>query len=130
MMEETDQQLAELKQELLSIAQHKENVPVRRSPRLKTKSPVLSPVNLRVSTLKKNLHKKVLFENNNSPLSEKAKKAEKMYNNLRQLHPLLQTPKFKASGEDTPRRKNLSAVLKKQCLMLQETPVVHKVDKV
>lgn len=125
-MSDTDQKLLKLKKDLDSIEENKENS-VRRSPRMlkTTKTPALSPVNksMRISTLKKSVQKKVLFQNC-SPRSERLNKAKKLYNSLRQEHPLLKTPfKFKSGkGSET---QGLSETLQQQCLMLQDTPA-HK----
>lgn len=126
-----EQKIAKLKgdfkQSFRKCNENKENTVVRRSPRLqKTRSPAFSPINtnLRMSTLKKNFQKKVLFQDN-TPKSEKVKKAEVMYNSLRQNHPLLRTPKFKSNKEEVIQGQSLSMVLQQQCLMLQDTPA-HK----
>lgn len=105
---------------------------VRRSPRLlKAKSSPLLPLNtnLRVSTLRKNLQKNITTQNSCSK-SEKAKKAEEMYNMLKENHPVLQTPLRETinSGGKTPNTRSLSMALKKQCLMLQDTPLPSKTN--
>lgn len=130
-----NQDLETLKQELMAIQEHvggKENFSVRRSPRLlKAKSSALSPLNtnLRMSTLKKNLKEKVTLQNVCSK-SEKAKKAEEMYNMLRENHPVLQTPLRKTTdnGGQTPNTRSLSMALKMQCMMLQDTPMPSKTN--
>lgn len=130
-MTETDKKFAKLKEDFKNSFQkcneNKENVVVRRSPRLvKIRSPAFSPINtdLRMSTLKKNFQKKVLFQDS-TPKSEKMKKAEVMYNSLRQNHPLLRTPKFKSDKGEVNQEQSLSVLLQQQCLMLQDTPA-HK----
>ncbi|XP_044762530.1 uncharacterized protein LOC123319549 [Coccinella septempunctata] len=80
--------------------------------------------NENVRSLKKpeNLLKNVLITNS-KPQGEtpKQKRAEKMYNNLRDRYGILETPKFDkkiSNGES----KNISMRLQEQCLMLLDTP--------
>ncbi|XP_056629996.1 uncharacterized protein LOC130440720 [Diorhabda sublineata] len=86
---------------------------LKKSPLIKSKlltSPVVPNSDLRKSTLKKNLVAKSLDYKVCSP---RVQKAMSLYNSLT----IFQTPKSD--------RKNLSARLQNQCLLLQDTPV-HK----
>ncbi|XP_057669207.1 uncharacterized protein LOC130901689 [Diorhabda carinulata] len=86
---------------------------LKKSPLIKSKlltSPVIPNSDLRKSTLKKNLVAKSLDYKVCSP---RVQKAMSLYNSLT----IFQTPKSD--------RKNLSARLQNQCLLLQDTPV-HK----
>lgn len=125
-MTDVDQKLIKLKEEYIAFTEqpteNKENL-IRRSPRLlKTRSPAFSPINtnLRMSTLKKNLEKRICFQSN-SPKSMKMMKAEETYRKLRQICPSLDTP-FKSRERELNQGQSLSEVLEQQCLLLQDTP--------
>lgn len=129
-MIETDLKFVKIKEDfknsLQKFIEDKESLSVKKSPKLLETSLAFSPVNinLRTSILKKNFQKKVLFQGN-SLKPEKVKKAELMYNRLREIYPPLQTPQFKLPKEEYNQLQSLSIALQQQCLMLQETPA-HK----
>lgn len=110
---------------------NKENMVVRKSPRIAQKNIQSSPgiskkENLRVETLKKSLKKQVVFECATPPpnVSEKRNYMNDTMKNCDVQH----TPKFTRYNVDTPNsctgRRKLSRAVQRQYLMLQDTP--HK----
>lgn len=78
-----------------------------------TSDKMIKAGNLRKSVLKMNIIK----NQGNTPIQ---KKAEKMYNSLRDQYSMLVTPKFNKKGSsESP---NISTKLQQQCLMLLDTP--------
>ncbi|CAH1110340.1 unnamed protein product [Psylliodes chrysocephalus] len=118
--------------------ENKENNPIksnRRSIRLHNKSPLkdnngklvfTSPTFSRSGDLLKNTLKKNLVAKHLDYQSPRTKKAMELYNSMRSINPLLETPKTerKVSAE-TPNSINLREMSKKlqsQCFLLQGTP--------
>ncbi|CAH1107783.1 unnamed protein product [Psylliodes chrysocephalus] len=117
--------------------ENKENNPIksiRRSIRLHNKSPLkdngklvfTSPTFSRSGDLLKNTLKKNLVAKHLDYQSPRTKKAMELYNSMRSINPLLETPKTerKVSAE-TPNSissREMSKKLQSQCFLLQGTP--------
>lgn len=118
-----DRRMLDITNILKEIIESPANSVFTKESEMKPKTPKKTPVKSNnISNNVEDLRKNVLKMNIGKVLGHtpKREKAEKMYNGLRDVYGILETPKF----DKIPRgdSKNISTKLQEQCLMLLDTP--------